>query len=95
MDAENKRLLDFVNDPTREARFTQSELSDPLNTMGGYLTGTMSATAAVLNIEYLPPSPAIQSKFLRLAMSRAQCTELGDALKRLAVPHHNPNAARN
>lgn len=88
MTDERQRILNFANDPTREERLNIAEASEPLNVAGGHLTGTISDKAVLLTVEYLPPSPATEPRFLRLAMSRAQCADLGRDLASLAVRQH-------
>lgn len=80
------------DDPKREYQLVDAASGVPLNPLAGYATATLSANGALLTIEYLLPPPATQTGVLRLGMTRAQCTDLGDALKRLAILPHKPQS---
>jgi hypothetical protein len=88
-------LAKILNDPVRETKMEVPPEGIVVYPLTGYRSATISATAALLSIEFLVPPPNEGTRVLRLAMTRAQCTELGDALKRLAILPHNPGAARN
>jgi hypothetical protein len=91
MGSDDEWIAKALNDPTREAR----HLAPPgavLYHLVGYTTATLSANAALLSIEFLGPPPESRTRILRLAISRARCTELSEALKRLAVLPHNPQS---
>lgn len=88
MTDEHERLQNFGNDPSRGDRLNTAERTEPLNVAGGHLTGTISDTAVLLTLEYLPPSPATEPRYLRLAMSRAHCADLARDLATLAILPH-------
>ncbi len=54
---------------------------------------TLSANTALLTIEFVPPPPAEVTQVIQFGIARSQCTELGQALLRLAIQTHNPSAA--
>jgi hypothetical protein len=77
-----------LNDPSREGRHLTKE--GQLYPLAGYTTATISATGALLILEFLVPPPENGTRILRLGITRSQCTELSQALARLAVLPHNP-----
>jgi hypothetical protein len=79
-----------LNDPSRETRHLTAE-GKPLYPLAGYTTATISATGALLILEFLVPPPG-GTRILRLGITRSQCTELSEALKRLAILPHNPQS---
>jgi hypothetical protein len=84
-----------LEDPSRQSKhFAPPEGVIPYP-LTGYTAATLSATGALLTLEFLVPPPESGTRLLRLGMTRTQCSELGDALHRLAVMTHNPNAAKN
>jgi hypothetical protein len=81
-DNDDEWIKRVLNDPNREAKHFVPESGAALYPLMGYTTATISANGALLSIEFLVPPPESGSRLLRLGMTRAQCTELGDALKR-------------
>jgi hypothetical protein len=94
MDDEQKRLKRILDDPKREDRMATPGDAAFLPFLG-YRTGTLSDNTGFLTFEYLPPEPAQATQVVRFAIARSQCTELGQALLRLATKPHNPTAMRN
>jgi hypothetical protein len=95
MDDEQKRLKRILDDPHREDRMNVPPEGAVFLPLLGYRMGTLSDSTGFLTIEYLPPEPAQATQVIRFAIARSQCTELGQALVRLAVQPHNPNARAN
>jgi hypothetical protein len=79
-----------LNNPARETKHLATPEGVIVYPLAGYTTATIAANAALLAIEFLVPPPESNTRILRLAMTRAQCTELSEALKRLAVLPYNP-----
>jgi hypothetical protein len=91
-DSDDDWIKRALNDPSSEARHFVPPEGAVLYPLVGYLTGTVSATGALLSIEFLVPPLESGTRILRLGMTRTQCTELSQALARLAVLPHNPQA---
>lgn len=88
MDDDKDWLAKTLNDPIRDTQLLQTGADLALYPLAGYSTATISATGALLTIEFLVPPPNAGTRILRLGMTRAQCTELSQALARLAtIPH--------
>jgi len=87
-------LANVLNDPSREGK-TLTRDGVELYLLVGYSTATLSATGALLRIEFLVPPPHAGTRVLNLALTRQQCTELAEALKRLAVLSHKASEAKN
>jgi len=94
MTSDKDRLANTLNDPKRDTQLIATEPFTPL-VLIGFLTGTISPTTAILTIECLVPPPAQGTAILRVAIARQHCSELSEALKRVAVQTHNPKAAKN
>jgi hypothetical protein len=62
--------------------------------LSGYETATTSASGALLILRF-GGSRGQPVKVLPVAMTRTQCTELGQALLRLAVHPHRPDKKPN
>lgn len=77
-----------LNDPKRDT-YLITDNQPPL-ILTGYLTGTISDTGAILKLELLCP-PEGRLEVLTICMSRSQCSELGNALSRLAVLPYRPD----
>jgi len=87
-------LANVLNDPSREGK-TLTREGVELYPLVGYSTATLSATGALLRIEFLVPPPHAGTRVLNLGLTRQQCTELAEALKRLAVLPHKASEAKN
>jgi hypothetical protein len=85
-------LTKALNNPDRQTKHLVTPEGVVLYPLGGYTTATISATGALLSIEFVVPPPESGTRILRLGMTRAQCTELSEALKRLAVLPYNPQS---
>jgi hypothetical protein len=94
MDDDKDWIGRILNDPSRQTKTLQHE-GVTVYPLAGYSTATISATGALLQIEFLVPPPHEGTRVLPLGLSRAQCTELADALIRLATLPHRPSAAKN
>jgi hypothetical protein len=90
----NATIKAIINDPDRESRLSEP-LTDPPLVLIGYRTGTTGPQSALLKLEVLIQSTPPKSVILPIAMSRSQCTELGEALKRLATLPYRPDQKAN
>jgi hypothetical protein len=81
----------FANDPSQQTKTHQHE-GIQLYPLTGYSTTALSAIGALLKIEFLSHEGA---KVLPLGLTRAQCTELADSLKRIATLPHKPSDPKN
>jgi hypothetical protein len=90
----DKKIKAIIDDPNRESRLGEP-LNDPPLVLLGYRTGTTGAQTAMLKLELLIQSPQLGTTVFPIAMSRSQCTELGDALKRLAILPYRPDQKMN
>jgi len=86
----DEKLLAIINDPNRESRLSEP-LTDPPLVLLGYQTGTTGHQSALLKLEVLIRVPQTATTVLLIAMSRSQCAELGEALKRLATYPYRPD----
>jgi hypothetical protein len=86
----DEKLIAIINDPNRESRLSEPLTGPPLVLLG-YRTGTTGSQSALLKLEVLIPAPQTATTVLPIAMSRTQCTELGEALKRLATYPYRPD----
>jgi hypothetical protein len=80
-----------INDPSQQTKMHQHE-GIQLYPLTGYSTTALSAIGALLKIEFLSHEGA---KVLPLGLTRAQCTELADSLKRIATLPHKPSDPKN
>jgi hypothetical protein len=80
-----------INDPSQQTKMHQRE-GIPLYPLTGYSTTALSATGVLLKIEFLSHQGA---RVLPLGLTRAQCSELADSLKRIATLTHKPSDPRN
>jgi hypothetical protein len=80
-----------LNDPSQQTKMPQHE-GVQLYPLTGHSTMALSATGVLLKIEFLSHDGA---KLLPLGLTRAQCTELADSLKRIATLPHKPSDPRN
>jgi hypothetical protein len=80
-----------INDPSQHTKMHQHE-GVQLYPLTGYSTTALSATGALLKIEFLSPDGA---RVLPLGLTRVQCTELADSLKRIATLPHKPSEPKN
>ena len=80
-----------LNDPSQQTKMHQHE-GIQLYPLTGYSTTALSATGVLLKIEFLSHDGA---RVLPLGLTRAQCTELADSLKRIALPPHKPSDPRS
>ena len=87
-------LANAINDPSRQTKMLTHEGIE-LYPLTGYTTATISATGALLKIEFLVPPPHEGTRVLPLGLTRQQCTELAETLKRLAVLPHKASKAEN
>ncbi len=88
---DDKWLRDALNRPERDAELMKTGVEIALHPLTGYSTGTLPENTVMLVIEFLTGPPEMQARVLRLAMKRPQCTELAQALDRLArAPHVLP-----
>jgi hypothetical protein len=94
MDDDKDWLTNAINDPSRQTKMLEHEAVQ-LYPLAGYSTATISATGALLKIEFLVPPPHEGTRVLPLGLTRAQCTELADALRRLATLPHKASEAKN
>jgi hypothetical protein len=78
-----------LDDPIRETYLLANDEPVTLLPLTQFVTATISANGALLKLELLHPDQSLQA--VPVAMTRAQCTELGEALLRLAVLPHRPN----
>jgi len=85
-------LANALNDPARTLLNHEGIELYPLT---GYSTATISATGALLKIQFLVPPPHEGTRVLPLGLSRQQCTELAESLARLAVLPHKASKAKN
>jgi hypothetical protein len=85
-------LAKGLNDPIREIQLLQTEPNITLYPLAGYSTATISANGALLTLEFVLPPPEAGTRILRLGMTRAQCSELSQALERLAILPHRSQA---
>jgi hypothetical protein len=94
MEDDKDWLANVINDPSRQAK-TLTHEGVEVYPLAGYSTATLSATGALLRIEFLVPPPHAGTRVLPLGLTRKQCTELGDSLLRLAALPHKASEARN
>jgi len=80
-----------INDPSQQTKMHQHE-GIQLYPLTGYSTTALSATVVLLKIEFLSHDGA---RVLPLGLTRAQCTELADSLKRIATLPHKPSDPKN
>jgi hypothetical protein len=80
-----------INDPSQQTKMHQRE-GIQLYPLTGYSTTALSATVVLLKIEFLSHHGP---RVLPLGLTRAQCTELADSLKRIATLPHKPSDPRN
>jgi len=80
-----------INDPSQQTKIHQHEGVE-LYPLTRYSTTALSATGVLLKIEFLSHHGA---RVLPLGLTRAQCTELADSLKRIATLPHKPSDPRN
>jgi len=80
-----------INDSSQQTKMHQHE-GVQLYPLTGYSTTALSAIGALLKIEFLSHEGA---KVLPLGLTRAQCTELADSLKRIATLPHKPSDPKN
>ena len=80
-----------LNDPSQQTKMPQHE-GIQLYPLTGHSTTALSATGVILKIEFLCHHGA---RVLPLGLTRAQCTELADSLKRIATLTHKPSDPRN
>ena len=80
-----------LNNPSQLTKMHQHE-GIQLYPLTGYSTMALSATGVLLKIEFLSHDGA---RVLPLGLTRAQCTELADSLKRIATLTHKPSDPRN
>jgi hypothetical protein len=85
-------LANALNNPTRTLLDHEGIELYPLT---GCSTATISATGALLKIEFLVPPPHEGLRVLPLGLTRKQCTELAESLARLAVLPHRASEAKN
>ena len=93
--ADDERLRALINDPNREQRLATYDPSILPVVLLGYRTATISVESALLKLEVLVQGESPEVAILPIAMSRSQCTELGDALKRLAILPYQPDQKAN
>ena len=93
-DEYDAKLKAMIDDPDRESRLGEPVTGPPLVLMG-FRTATTSAQSALLKLEVLIQSPQLETTVLPIAMLRSQCTELGEALKRLATLPYRPDQQKN
>jgi hypothetical protein len=82
-----------LNDPIRDTYLVTDKSPLRLMPLTGYATATISANGALLKIEFRTPKGEL--RVLPLGMTRSQCTELGQALLRLAVLPYRPDQKAN
>jgi hypothetical protein len=87
------RVSKLLNDPERDTALVTDKAPVTPLVLTGFATATISANGALLKIEVLSPDQSLS--ILPIAMSRSQCTELSEALSRLAVLPHNPDQKPN
>jgi hypothetical protein len=87
-------LANVMNDPSRQTK-TLTHEGVELYPLAGYSTATLSATGALLRIEFVVPPPHTGTRVLNLGMTRQQCTELAQSLTRLALLPHKASEAKN
>ena len=84
-------FVNAINDPSQQTKMHQRE-GIQLYPLTGYSTTALSATGVLLKIEFLSHHGA---RVFPLGLTRAQCTELADSLKRIATLTHKPSDPRN
>lgn len=87
-----KKPIKDLNDPRRDTRMVTDDGQLPM-VLTGYATATISANGAILKLEVRDSTEVLQ--VLQVAMSRRQCTELSEVLKRLAVLPYRPDQQAN
>jgi hypothetical protein len=90
----DEKIKALFSDPARDGRLVAADQT-PALLLWGYNTGTLSADTALLKIEALVQETEPSVAILPIYMSRSQCTEVGNALLRLAAMTHNPKAKPN
>jgi len=88
-------LKKFMNDPSRDKKMLEDHEPVVPLILTGFATATISPTDALMKLEVIVQVPQRAVTILPIAMSRTQCTELGQALLRLAVQTRNPKVAKN
>ena len=85
-------MKNALNRPTRDSELLAKGVEISLHPLAGWSTGTLPGNNVLLGIEFLTAPPDSSARILRLAMTRAQCSELATVLERLArVPHVVPS----
>jgi len=84
----------FMDDPKRDTHLVTDDGPVVPMILAGYATATISANGALLKLELLNQQDQ-SLVVLPVGMTRAQCTELGDSLKRLAVLPYRPDQQMN
>jgi hypothetical protein len=92
MTYDKKWLAKMRSDPARDTQLLQSTKEAETYPLVGYSIATISVNAALLTLEFVVPPPDAGTRIVRLGMTRKQCTELSEALKRLAVVPHRPQS---
>jgi hypothetical protein len=87
-------LATAINNPSRQTKML-THAGVELYPLAGYSTATISATGALLKIEFVVPPPHEGLRTLPLGLTRKQCTELAESLARLAVLPHKASEATN
>jgi hypothetical protein len=95
MDDDKDWLAKALNDPARDTALIKTGADISLYPLAGYSTATIAVEAGMLTLEFLVPPPDRGTRILRLGMTRSQCTELAEALKRLAILPHTPRGVAN
>jgi hypothetical protein len=85
MDDDKDWFANVLNDPARDGQLVALTGEITLYPFTGYSTALLSPTDAMLTVEFAVPPPAAGTRILRLGMTRQQCTELSQALARLAI----------
>ena len=93
--AEDDKFRALIDDPNREMRLATHDPSVLPLIYAGYHTATLSAQTALLKLEVVIQGETPQMAILPICMSRSQCSELGEALKRLAILPYRPDQMAN
>lgn len=89
------KIRELLNDPNRDARLRDFAAPFTPLLLAGHNTATVSGQAAILNLEVLVQDDEPKLEIHRIALSRSQCTELGEALLRLATLAHQPSKSEH
>ena len=84
-------FANVINDPSQRTKMHQHE-GEQLYPLTGHSTTALSTIGVLLKIEFLSHHGA---RVLPLGLTRAQCTELADSLKRIATLPHKPSDPKN